>query len=187
MSVNHSSVCPQFNVISKRAEGSEDCLYLNVYTRSIKPDRPQPVMVWIHGGAFAYGSGDDSVYGADYFMTKDVVLVTLNYRLGIFGESLLARECRSFGPRPNTEERQLYFAGFLNLEDELAPGNQGFKDQVLALKWVQSNIANFGGDPKRVTIFGESAGAASVHYLTLSTMAKGKSFDDKKLIESFVN
>ena len=63
--------------------------------------------------------------------------------------------------------------GFLNLEDEIAPGNQGFKDQLVALKWVRDNIANFGGDSERVTIFGESAGGASVHYMTLSPLTKG--------------
>ena len=63
--------------------------------------------------------------------------------------------------------------GFLNLEDHIAPGNQGLKDQVMALKWIRDNIANFGGDPDNVTIFGESAGGASVHYLTLSPLAKG--------------
>ena len=63
--------------------------------------------------------------------------------------------------------------GFLNLEDSVAPGNQGLKDQVLALQWVRKNIVNFGGDPDNVTIFGESAGGASVHYLTLSPLAKG--------------
>ncbi|XP_023317064.1 uncharacterized protein LOC106658523 [Trichogramma pretiosum] len=139
--------CCQFNFIFHRAEGNEDCLYLNVYTKTASPDIPRPVMVWIHGGAFEYGSGDDLFYGPDYFMRRNIVLVTLNYRLGAFG--------------------------FLNLEDKLAPGNQGLKDQVMALQWVRDNIVNFGGDPNHVTIFGESAGAASVHYLTLSPMAKG--------------
>lgn len=66
--------------------------------------------------------------------------------------------------------------GFLNLDHEIAPGNQGLKDQVMALEWVRDNIANFGGDPENVTIFGESAGGASVHYLTLSPLAKGMYF-----------
>ena len=66
-----------------------------------------------------------------------------------------------------------YPTGFLNLEDEVAPGNQGLKDQVMALQWVKANIANFGGDPDNVTIFGESAGGASVHYLSISPLAKG--------------
>ncbi|CAB0029994.1 unnamed protein product [Trichogramma brassicae] len=144
---NYSNFCTQYDIPYKQPGGSEDCLYLNIFTKKIKPDQPRPVMVWIHGGAFNLGSGDNMFYGPDYYMRKDIVLVTLNYRLGIFG--------------------------FLNLEDKLAPGNQGLKDQVMALKWVRDNIASFGGDPDRVTIFGESAGAASVHYLTLSPMTKG--------------
>ncbi|KAL7302333.1 hypothetical protein TKK_0004996 [Trichogramma kaykai] len=147
MASNYSNFCTQFDIPYKRPGGSEDCLYLNVFTKRIKPDQPRPVMVWIHGGAFNLGSGDNMLYGPDYYMRKDIVLVTLNYRLGIFG--------------------------FLNLEDKLAPGNQGLKDQVMALKWVQDNIASFGGDPNSVTIFGESAGSASVHYLALSPMTKG--------------
>ncbi|XP_026299635.1 bile salt-activated lipase isoform X2 [Apis mellifera] len=104
-------------------------------------------MVWIHGGAFMVGSGNDDIYGPDYLMRKDIVLVKINYRLGVLG--------------------------FLNLEHEIAPGNQGLKDQVMALKWVQENISSFGGDPNNVTIFGESAGGGSVHYLTISPLAQG--------------
>ncbi|XP_008553322.2 juvenile hormone esterase-like [Microplitis demolitor] len=104
-------------------------------------------MFWIHGGGFSYGSGNDDRSGPDYLVQKNIVLVTINYRLNIFG--------------------------FLNLDDKEAAGNQGLKDQVMALKWVQQNIDKFGGDPNRVTIFGESAGASSVHYLTLSPLAQG--------------
>ncbi|XP_034947993.1 venom carboxylesterase-6-like isoform X2 [Chelonus insularis] len=136
---------PQNNVMLK-AE-SEDCLFLNIYTSNLNLSVAKPVMVWIHGGAFYLGSGDDSLYGPDYLIHKEIVLVTINYRLGVLG--------------------------FLNVDDEEAPGNQGLKDQVLALKWVQQNISRFGGDPHNVTIFGESAGAASVHYLTISPLAQG--------------
>ncbi|KAL6419953.1 hypothetical protein ACFW04_011043 [Cataglyphis niger] len=104
-------------------------------------------MVWIHGGAFSTGSGDATIYGPDYIVRKDVVLVTLNYRLGVLG--------------------------FLNLNDKVATGNQGMKDVVMALQWVQKNISKFTGDPGNVTIFGESAGGAIVHYLTLSPLSKG--------------
>ncbi|CAB0030891.1 unnamed protein product [Trichogramma brassicae] len=136
-----------FDIFKKSIVGSDDCLYLNVYTNAIDGSKLRPVLVWIHGGGFIFGSGEDDFYGADYFMRKDVVLVTFNYRLGVLG--------------------------FLNLEDEIAPGNQGLKDQVIALEWVRDNISNFGGDPENVTIFGESAGGASVHYLTLSPLARG--------------
>ncbi|XP_011688875.1 PREDICTED: juvenile hormone esterase-like, partial [Wasmannia auropunctata] len=83
------------------------------------------VMVWIHGGGFFYGSGDELIYGPDYIVPKDVVLVTLNYRLGVLG--------------------------FLNLYDKVATGNQGLKDVIMALRWVQKNISQFGGDPENVT------------------------------------
>lgn len=81
-------MCCQSDYLSpgKNIQGSEDCLYLNVYVKSAKNDQRLPVMVWIHGGAFMYGSGDDLQYGPDYLLRKNVVLVTLNYRLGIFGK-----------------------------------------------------------------------------------------------------
>ncbi|XP_014236579.1 esterase E4-like [Trichogramma pretiosum] len=140
----HGPMCAQVDSQTQRLKGSEDCLYLNVYTRDL--DGRAPVLFWIHGGAFMYGNGNDESFGPDFFLQKDVVLVTINYRLGVLG--------------------------FLNLQTEEISGNQGLKDQVMALKWVQSHVRCFGGDPENVTIFGASAGAASVHYLTLSPMAK---------------
>ncbi|XP_003427743.2 esterase B1 [Nasonia vitripennis] len=138
--------CAQYDQFRRLYDGSDDCLYLNVYTKSLKPKTRLPVMMFIHGGAFTFGCGDDMFYGPDYLLKRDIVLVTINYRLGVLG--------------------------FLNLEDEIAPGNQGFKDQVMALKWIQSNIINFGGDPDNVTVFGESSGGASANYLGLSPMSK---------------
>ncbi|KAK0076648.1 hypothetical protein PV325_005056, partial [Microctonus aethiopoides] len=145
--VAFSDRCAQQDWFTRAIVGSDDCLYLNVYTPTLNPSEPKAVMVWIHGGAFIFGSGEDDMYGPDYLIEKDIVLVTINYRLGIFG--------------------------FLNAEDEEAPGNQGLKDQVQALRWIQQNISQFGGDPNNVTIFGESAGGASVHYLTISPLTQG--------------
>ena len=108
-----------------------------------------PVMVWIHGGAFEHGSGKN--YHPEFLMDKDIVLVTLNYRLGILG--------------------------FLSTGDSFAPGNFGMKDQVLALKWVQKNIQFFGGDPNQVTIFGQGSGGASVGLHALSKASNGKVFN----------
>ena len=105
-------------------------------------------MVWIHGGAFVAGNGCSVQAGADYLLDKDIVLVTMNYRLGIFG--------------------------FFSTGDSAAPGNFGLKDQVLALKWVQENIKAFGGDPKRVTLFGESAGGVSVSLHAISDASNGR-------------
>lgn len=104
-------------------------------------------MVWIHGGGFIAGDGSPFYYGADYFVEYNVTLVTINYRLNAFG--------------------------FLSLGTEDIPGNAGLKDQTLALKWVKQNIHHFCGDPNNVTIFGESAGAASVQYHMLSPMSAG--------------
>ncbi len=124
---------------------SEDCLYLNVWTPGL--DGARPVMVWIHGGAFTIGSGSEDYYdGANLASRGDVVIVTINYRLGALG--------------------------FLNLP-ALGETNFGMRDQVAALKWVQDNIGNFGGDPGNVTIFGESAGGMSVASLMASPEAAG--------------
>uniref|UniRef100_A0A1A9V9U0 Carboxylic ester hydrolase n=1 Tax=Glossina austeni TaxID=7395 RepID=A0A1A9V9U0_GLOAU len=122
-------------------EGSEDCLYLNVYSKDIKSLQKLPVMVWIYGGGFSTGSCVKDKFGPDYLMHEDVVVVTFNYRVSILG--------------------------FLSLSDPAlkVPGNAGLKDQVLALEWVKQNIVHFGGDPNNITLFGESAGAASIHYL----------------------
>ena len=83
--VSHGPVCCQSNPFLKMIEGDDDCLYLNIYVKSIDPSARLPVMVWIHGGAFMFGSGDDVLYGPDYLLKKDIVLVTLNYRLGVLG------------------------------------------------------------------------------------------------------
>ncbi|XP_055527210.1 uncharacterized protein LOC129719825 [Wyeomyia smithii] len=123
------------------SQASEDCLFLNVFTPTA-PGRQLgdllPVMVWIHGGAFCSGSGDSSIYNPEYLVQEGVIVVTLNYRLGPLG--------------------------FLCLPSVEIYGNMGLKDQRLALKWVHDNIRNFGGDPRNVTLFGESAGGCSVHF-----------------------
>ncbi|KAJ8924063.1 hypothetical protein NQ315_006840 [Exocentrus adspersus] len=130
-------------------KGSEDCLFLNIFTKKITPKIQKPVMVWVHGGGFTNGSSHSQVYGPEYLIAQDIVLVTVNYRLGPFG--------------------------FLCLEDSSLgiTGNAGSKDVVMALKWVQNNIKEFCGDPKNVTVFGESCGGAIAHSLMFSPMAKG--------------
>ncbi|KAK0175124.1 hypothetical protein PV327_008903 [Microctonus hyperodae] len=144
---NFGDQCAQRDLMTCKMFGSEDCLYLNVYTPTLNSLVPKAVMVWIHGGAFLCGSGNDDIFGPEYLIEKDIVLITMNYRLGILG--------------------------FLNADDEEAPGNQGLKDQVQALKWIQKNITRFDGDPNNVTICGGSAGGSSVHYLTISPLAQG--------------
>ncbi|XP_046828969.1 venom carboxylesterase-6-like [Vespa crabro] len=132
-----------------RIQGSEDCLYLNVYvpTRDHKNSQLPllPVIFWIHGGAFQFGSGMHM--GPKFVMDRDVIFVTINYRLGLLG--------------------------FLSTEDDVLPGNMGLKDQNIALKWVFENIEWFGGDPNKITLTGLSAGGASVHYHYLSRLSSG--------------
>ncbi|XP_036329415.1 esterase B1-like [Rhagoletis pomonella] len=146
---NTKEMAVQTHAITGTLEGSEDCLYLNVYTNNIQPDKPRPVMIWIHGGGFSIGEATRDWYGPDYLMEKDVVLVTIQYRLGVLGFLSL-----------NTPE--------LNV-----PGNAGLKDQVLAIKWVKNNCSSFGGNPDCITVFGESAGAASAHCMMLTEQTQG--------------
>ena len=154
----HCSACPQPGVSAMEGgEGigdtSEDCLYLNIWSPAKKPPESLPVMVWIHGGAFMTGAGSQPGYNGAKLAGKGVVVVTLNYRLGPFG--FLAHPALSRESSHGTS------------------GNYGLYDQIEALRWVQRNISAFGGDPGRVTLFGESAGAISVAYLLLSPLAKG--------------
>lgn len=132
---------------------SEDCLNLNIWTPSANAKAKLPVMFWIHGGALITGSGSPAVYDGAAFARRGVVLVTINYRLGRFG----------FFAHPA-----------LTKENPDGPlGNYGLMDQIAALKWVQANIASFGGDPANVTIFGESAGGSSVNNLMVSPASTG--------------
>ncbi len=145
LGIELGSQCPQSLSLAGTSE-EEDCLFVNVWTPSgARGDLP--VMVWLHGGAFILGSGGDRYYDGAQLATQDVVVVTLNYRLGMFG--FLAHPA-------------------LRGDDPAFPtsGNYGIEDQRAALAWVQRNIARFGGDPKRVTLFGESAGGMStcIHY-----------------------
>ena len=135
-----------------REPQSEDCLYLNIWTPRVDGAR-RPVLVWIHGGAFTIGSGAQTLYdGAPLAKRGDVVVVTINYRLGALG--FLRLHELTGGRIPST-------------------GNEGILDQVAALAWVRENIAAFGGDPENVTIFGESAGGMSVGTLLGLPKARG--------------
>jgi para-nitrobenzyl esterase len=132
---------------------SEDCLFLNVWTAATSARERRPVMVWIHPGGYQTGSGSAPGYDGEALAKKGVVLVTINYRLGVFG----------FFSHPElTQESENH-----------ASGNYGLMDQVAALEWIQKNIAAFGGDPRRVTVFGDSAGSASIANLMGSPRAKG--------------
>ena len=132
---------------------SEDCLYLNIWTPALRDHHKRPVMVWLHGGGFATGSGASPVYdGANLARKGDVVVVTLNHRLNVFGHLFLAR------------------AGGTEYAES---GNLGILDIVAALRWIRVNIAEFGGDPGNVTIFGQSGGGAKVSVLMALTQTRG--------------
>ncbi len=141
------------DMVFQDAGANEDCLYLNVYApASAGKNSKLPVMFWIHGGGFAGGGSDEPRHNGDFLPLKGVVLVTINYRLGVFG--FLA-----------TED--------LAKEADGSAGNYGLQDMVAALHWVKANIEQFGGDPGNVTIFGESAGSFAVSTLMASPMAQG--------------
>jgi para-nitrobenzyl esterase len=141
------------DMVFQDAGASEDCLFLNVFAPAdASKGSALPVMFWIHGGGYSGGGSSEPRHNGDFLPTKGVVLVTINYRLGVFG--FLA-------------------TGDLAKEGDGAAGNYGLMDMVAALQWVKGNIAKFGGDPKNVTIFGESAGSFAVSSLMASPMAKG--------------
>ena len=146
----HGNICMQKKTLeyfvrffTQNFTYSEDCLYLDVYSPNVS--QHLPVMVYIHGGGYEYGSS--VTYPGDYLALQGVVVVVIQYRLGTFG--------------------------FLTTGDSAAPGNYGMLDQVAALKWVKDNIKNFGGDPGKVTIFGLSAGGSSVSLHLLSPLSEG--------------
>jgi para-nitrobenzyl esterase len=134
--------------------GQEDCLYLNVIVPMWPAAKPLPVMLWLHGGANLGGSGSGDLYNSGTLADHGVVLVTINYRLGVFG--FLAH------PALTTES------------PHHASGNYGLMDQILALKWVRDNIAGFGGDPTNITVFGQSAGSIDTGILMTSPLAAGR-------------
>ncbi len=132
---------------------SEDCLYLNVWTGAQTSQEKRPVLVWIYGGGFVSGGSGVPIYDGEAMAKKGIVFVSINYRVGIFGFFAHPQLTTQSGRR--------------------ASGNYGLMDQIAALKWVQHNIAAFGGDPKNVTIAGQSAGSMSVNCLVASPQAKG--------------
>jgi len=145
-------VCPQVNFLAGGGFiGDEDCLHLNIYTPSLvsasNPFALKPVMLWIHGGGFTIGSGTENEYDPVLLLDKDVVVVSINYRLGPLG--------------------------FMTFGNNKVVGNMGLKDQNMAIKWIKNYIRYFGGDPKKITIFGESAGGMSVHAQVLSPFNHG--------------
>ncbi|XP_013141513.1 PREDICTED: juvenile hormone esterase-like isoform X2 [Papilio polytes] len=142
-----SAICPQTEEFNNTIVGSLDCLHLNIYVpNSAKTNAPLPVLVWIYGGGFQIGFAGRFLYGPKYFVRHDIILVTVNYRVGPYG--------------------------FMCLNDPKVPGNQGFKDQLLALRWIKDNIGSFGGNSDKVTLFGESAGGISVDYHLFSKQEK---------------
>uniref|UniRef100_A0A2A4JR93 Carboxylic ester hydrolase n=1 Tax=Heliothis virescens TaxID=7102 RepID=A0A2A4JR93_HELVI len=151
-----SSICPQVHQLNGTIVGDPDCLHLNVYVpTSASSSNRLPVMVWIYGGAFHAGSKGKNPYGPKYLIQHEVILVTVNYRVGAYG--------------------------FMCLDTPEVPGNQGLKDQFLALQWVKDNIDAFGGDTDKITLFGESAGG---HAVDLHLLSPKETLYNKVIIQS---
>ncbi|RZC41742.1 COesterase and/or Abhydrolase 3 domain containing protein, partial [Asbolus verrucosus] len=132
-----------YQTTSNSSTESEDCLFINVFTPKLPSENNSvslPVLFYIHGGGFVEGSS--LYFQPDLFINNDIVFASINYRVGVFG--------------------------FLSTQDEVVPGNMGLKDQFLALQWAHDNIKLFGGDPEKITIYGESAGSASCAYHLLN-------------------
>jgi para-nitrobenzyl esterase len=149
----HNSFGPWTSEFMTHNQVSEDCLYLNVWTGAKSASEKRPVFVYVYGGGFNSGSGAVPLYDGEGLAKKGLVVVTFNYRVGLFGFLALPELTRE--------------------SPHKASGNYGLLDQVAALRWVHKNISQFGGDPERVTVGGQSAGAISVHDLTASPLAKG--------------
>ena len=133
---------------------NEDCLYLNIWTPlTASPTAKLPVMVWNYGGALENGSASTPLYAGDKLVQHGVIVVTFNYRLGVFG----------FLAHPELTKESSHHSS----------GNYGMLDQLAALRWVQHNIAAFGGDPARVTVFGQSSGSITLSAFTASPLARG--------------
>lgn len=132
---------------------SEDCLYLNVWTPAQSAQEKLPVIFWVHGGAFMTGYGHSAHFDGEHFARQGVILVTINYRLNVFGWMV--------DPELSAES------------EHGVSGNYGLLDQICALKWVRRNISAFGGDPERITLAGQSAGAACVQALCSSPLCRG--------------
>lgn len=155
--------CPQATDVNSRAGvQSEDCLYLNIWAPVDARPASLPVMVWFHGGSFLYGGGSEHRVDGAQLASKDVVVVTFNYRVGVFG----------FFAHPQLTRES----------EHQVSGNYGLMDQILALQWVRDNIGPFGGDPDNVTAFGVSAGAASIALLL--TCSKAHALFHKAILES---
>uniref|UniRef100_A0A182Q4T5 Carboxylesterase type B domain-containing protein n=1 Tax=Anopheles farauti TaxID=69004 RepID=A0A182Q4T5_9DIPT len=142
---SHGAECLQPGLLPGQVRGAEDCLFLNIYTQQLIGQRS--VMVWIHGGGYNANSGNSEDFGPEKFVPENVLLVTINYRLGALG--------------------------FLSTGDRYAAGNWGLKDCLQALRWVRDNIGAYGGDPNSVTIFGNSAGGSLVHLLVITASDQG--------------
>ena len=147
------ALATMFPGMSLQAKTAEDCLYLNVWAPARRGAEPLPVLVWIHGGGYTFGADSQGLYDGANLARRGVIVVGMNYRLGPLG-FLAHPELSAESPQGSC-------------------GNYGILDQIEALKWVQRNASAFGGDPTRVTIFGESAGGNSVYALLMSPLAKG--------------
>ncbi|XP_068628030.1 esterase E4-like [Battus philenor] len=154
--IRDSEICPQLDSITNTIIGTIDCLQLNIYVPNSAHSRNAvPVLVWFYGGSFYRGFARRDLYGPKYIVRHDVILVTVNYRVGSYG--------------------------FMCLDIPEVPGNQGLKDQLIALRWIKSNIAAFGGDVNKVTLFGQSAGGRSVDFHLVSDQEK---LFDKVIMQS---